>query len=41
MYSSPFYRCLETIQPSVEALRRVEGGDGEEGLVVRPENGLG
>ena len=43
VYSSPFYRCLQTIQPSVEAL----DGDGD-GLPsvkrekgVRVENGLG
>lgn len=45
IYSSPFYRCLQTIRPSVEAL---DGGDyaggnnagrGEKG--VRIENGLG
>lgn len=38
IYSSPFYRCLQTIQPSVEALKRIQeseetkssqGGSGE------------
>ncbi|KAK2762199.1 hypothetical protein FQN54_001208 [Arachnomyces sp. PD_36] len=39
VYSSPFYRCLETIRPSVEALK--EKATGAEDLVVRTENGLG
>ncbi|RMJ23566.1 phosphoglycerate mutase family protein, partial [Aspergillus sp. HF37] len=37
VYSSPFYRCLQTIQPSVDALRSSGGGD----LEVRLENGIG
>lgn len=37
VYSSPFYRCLQTIQPSVEALQSGGGGD----LEVRLENGIG
>ncbi|KAH8434217.1 phosphoglycerate mutase family protein [Aspergillus melleus] len=52
VYSSPFYRCLQTIQPSVEALKerqraRTSGVEGEgridEHAVfdVRIENGLG
>ncbi|CAL5866888.1 uncharacterized protein PFLUO_LOCUS1099 [Penicillium psychrofluorescens] len=40
VYSSPFYRCLETIQPSVEALMRIAAeqghdrskGNGKEGI---------
>lgn len=24
VYSSPFYRCLQTIQPSVEALKKIQ-----------------
>ncbi|PLN78999.1 phosphoglycerate mutase family protein [Aspergillus taichungensis] len=50
VYSSPFYRCLQTIQPSVEALKgrqaqtqtRDESGI-DEGAVfdVRVENGVG
>lgn len=51
IYSSPFYRCLQTIRPSVEALReqqqenknRKESWRVEEGAVldVRLENGVG
>ncbi|KAL3451852.1 histidine phosphatase superfamily [Aspergillus insuetus] len=43
VYSSPFYRCVQTIQPVVEALNR-KGGDAEMrhlGVSVRVENGLG
>lgn len=40
IYSSPFYRCLQTIQPSVEALQAGPKDDGVE-LNVRLENGLG
>ncbi|KAL1994107.1 hypothetical protein VTN49DRAFT_2776 [Thermomyces lanuginosus] len=38
VYSSPFYRCLQTIQPSFEALREKGIDVGEQ---VRIENGLG
>ncbi|PLB33488.1 phosphoglycerate mutase family protein [Aspergillus candidus] len=46
VYSSPFYRCLQTIQPGVEALKVRIGKDGsgiDEGAVldVRVENGVG
>lgn len=37
IYSSPFYRCLQTIRPGVEMLR--DGRDGA--LDVRLENGIG
>jgi transcription factor C subunit 7 len=46
IYCSPFYRCLQTIQPGVEALkegkRRISSDD-DDGvdLDVRIENGLG
>ncbi|KAL8995196.1 MAG: hypothetical protein Q9169_005029 [Polycauliona sp. 2 TL-2023] len=33
VYSSPFYRCLQTLQPAVEKLRP--------GIKVRAENGIG
>lgn len=49
IYSSPYYRCLQTIRPAVEALRKLQqsrkGKDGslEENaeLDVRIENGVG
>lgn len=47
VYCSPFYRCLQTIRPAVEALKKqkkeVAGSDGDDGvdLDVRVENGLG
>ena len=49
IYSSPFYRCLQTIRPSVEALReqqrenQKERWSVEEGAVldVRLDNGVG
>ncbi|KAH8699049.1 phosphoglycerate mutase family protein [Talaromyces proteolyticus] len=37
IYSSPFYRCLQTIKPSVEALENLQG----DAQGVRIENGLG
>ena len=40
VYSSPFYRCLQTIQPSVEALKKKHGLAAAD-LDVRIENGLG
>ncbi|CRG89445.1 hypothetical protein PISL3812_06481 [Talaromyces islandicus] len=40
-YSSPFYRCLQTIQPSVEGLNKLHEAEGEERKGVRIENGLG
>ncbi|KAJ0425445.1 histidine phosphatase superfamily [Aspergillus carlsbadensis] len=39
VYSSPFYRCVQTIQPVVEALNR-SGAEGRD-LSVRVESGLG
>ncbi|KAL2849103.1 histidine phosphatase superfamily [Aspergillus pseudodeflectus] len=39
VYSSPFYRCVQTIQPVVEALN-TKGAEGRD-LDVRVENGLG
>lgn len=47
VYCSPFYRCLQTIQPGVEALKERKEGKGTErerdgvDLDVRVENGLG
>ncbi|KAE8149432.1 histidine phosphatase superfamily [Aspergillus avenaceus] len=48
IYSSPFYRCLQTIQPGVEALKEQQHSsnqnnaiDSEADLNVRIENGLG
>lgn len=44
VYCSPFYRCLQTIAPGVEALmnrqKRDAVDDGQD-LLVRIENGLG
>ncbi|OXV06811.1 hypothetical protein Egran_05423 [Elaphomyces granulatus] len=46
VYSSPFYRCLQTIRPGIEALKERQvnswtgSADGSE-LDVRLENGLG
>ncbi|KAK4989881.1 C6 zinc cluster transcription factor-like protein [Elasticomyces elasticus] len=37
VYSSPFYRCLQTIRPAVEILAERRGKD----IKVRCENGLG
>lgn len=37
VYSSPFYRCLQTIQPSVEALKRIQ----ESGESQPSRDGLG
>ncbi|OJJ45695.1 hypothetical protein ASPZODRAFT_152709 [Penicilliopsis zonata CBS 506.65] len=39
IYSSPFYRCLQTIQPCVEELKR--SAENAADLDVRIENGLG
>lgn len=36
VYSSPFYRCLQTIKPAVEALTAAGKLDGK----VRVENGI-
>ncbi|KAL4909880.1 hypothetical protein BDW74DRAFT_143933 [Aspergillus multicolor] len=48
VYSSPFWRCLQTIEPAVKALKRKKGGrGGAEGIdanaefEIRVENGLG
>lgn len=47
IYSSPFYRCLQTIRPTVEALDGRDSGAGNTSHVwrrekgVRIENGLG
>lgn len=46
IYSSPFYRCLQTIQPSVERLKagaksgEISIGDGAD-FDVRVEDGIG
>ncbi|PGH15905.1 hypothetical protein AJ79_02072 [Helicocarpus griseus UAMH5409] len=42
VYCSPFYRCLQTIQPTVEALKARQQGErkGYVDLDVRMENGL-
>ncbi|KAI9726448.1 MAG: hypothetical protein M1828_001270 [Chrysothrix sp. TS-e1954] len=39
VYSSPFYRCLETLRPAVRALGLGLGGEGGKGG-VRVENGI-
>ncbi|KAK2751010.1 hypothetical protein FQN57_000085 [Myotisia sp. PD_48] len=43
IYSSPFYRCLQTIQPTVEALKDLQETEKRDDveLTVRTENGLG
>ncbi|RWQ96799.1 phosphoglycerate mutase family protein [Paecilomyces variotii] len=44
VYCSPFYRCLQTIQPGVQALKEYyknQGGENDVDLDVRIENGLG
>jgi transcription factor C subunit 7 len=41
VYSSLFYRCLETLKPTMEKLREVEGQSAEQALQVRGERGLG
>ncbi|KAM5501165.1 hypothetical protein McanMca71_005279 [Microsporum canis] len=43
IYSSPFYRCLQTIQPTVEALKELQEHEKKAhvDLTVRVENGLG
>jgi transcription factor C subunit 7 len=41
VYSSPFYRCLQTVKPSVEALKKQENKNAGADLDVRIENGLG
>ncbi|KAK2873521.1 hypothetical protein FQN49_002299 [Arthroderma sp. PD_2] len=43
IYCSPFYRCLQTIQPTVEALKDLQKHEkkGNVDLDVRMENGLG
>lgn len=45
IYSSPFYRCLQTIKPSVEALDGQDNASanrvGRKERGVRIENGLG
>ncbi|KAL1953231.1 hypothetical protein VTO42DRAFT_3373 [Malbranchea cinnamomea] len=44
VYCSPFYRCLQTIQPSVEALKELQKKDAKQDdvdLNVRIENGFG
>lgn len=44
VYSSPFYRCLQTLGPTVEALqekgRGMEPGSGKGGEGVRVEHGI-
>ncbi|PGH12043.1 hypothetical protein AJ80_06862 [Polytolypa hystricis UAMH7299] len=43
VYCSPFYRCLQTIQPTVEALQERQSVEkkGDVDLDVRIENGIG
>ncbi|KAL4934476.1 phosphoglycerate mutase family protein [Aspergillus undulatus] len=46
VYSSPFWRCLETVEPSVRALKsgkegKVEGIEKDAEFEIRVENGLG
>ena len=41
VYSSLFYRCLETLRPTIEKLREVEGQSAKQSLQVRGERGLG
>ncbi|WEW54709.1 hypothetical protein PRK78_000132 [Emydomyces testavorans] len=43
VYSSPFYRCLQTIKPAVEGLREIQEEEKrpDVDLTVRIENGLG
>jgi transcription factor C subunit 7 len=52
VYSSPFWRCLQTIQPTVDALSAAAKGQGNEGgkrieiekgaeFGIRVENGIG
>jgi transcription factor C subunit 7 len=43
VYCSPFYRCLQTIKPVVEALKERQSQEKREDvdLDVRVENGLG
>lgn len=40
VYSSPFYRCIQTILPTVEALSSLPTTH-EDGKVIRGENGIG
>ncbi|KAL1296742.1 hypothetical protein AAFC00_000212 [Neodothiora populina] len=39
VYSSPFYRCLQTLEPTIEALNADRSGDDK--ILIHPENGLG
>ncbi|KAI1976491.1 hypothetical protein LOZ53_003500 [Ophidiomyces ophidiicola] len=43
VYCSPFYRCLQTIQPATEGLRKIQENENHPNLdlTVRLENGLG
>ncbi|EEP77997.1 predicted protein [Uncinocarpus reesii 1704] len=43
VYCSPFYRCLQTIRPTVEGLRKIQEDEkrSDTDLTVRLENGLG
>ncbi|KAF7117389.1 hypothetical protein CNMCM5793_006291 [Aspergillus hiratsukae] len=45
VYCSPFYRCLQTIQPTVEALKAKQSSDGDidpsADFDVKIENGIG
>ena len=41
VYSSLFYRCLETLKPTMEKLREVQGQGARPSLEVRGERGLG
>lgn len=41
VYSSLFYRCLETLKPTMEKFRELEGHSARHSLRVRGERGLG
>ena len=41
VYSSPYYRCLQTVAPVVPLLRSRAGVESGPALAIRPENGLG
>jgi transcription factor C subunit 7 len=41
IYSSPFYRCIQTILPTAIALSESSSSPLEQDLKIRPENGIG
>lgn len=41
IFSSPFYRCIQTLKPTVEALNNARTSAGQEPLPIHIENGLG